>query len=53
MPEDAFARALAKAKQIKITVIGRSTGRTITLPVWFVHEADTISLLPVNGASTQ
>src|SRR5262245_31133137 len=53
MRENELTRALKKARQIKITVIGRNTGRTITLPVWFVHEADTLSLLPVNGARTQ
>jgi deazaflavin-dependent oxidoreductase (nitroreductase family) len=53
MPEDAFTLALNKARQIKITMIGRNTGRTITLPVWFVHTDDTLWLLPVHGSNTQ
>ena len=53
MPEDKFTDALKKAKEIKITVIGRNTGKTITLPVWFVHENDTLWLLPVSGSKTQ
>jgi hypothetical protein len=53
MPGDTFTRALTKARQIKITVIGRNSGRTITVPVWFVHEADALGLLPVHGARTQ
>ena len=53
MPENGFTRALEKAKEIKISVIGRNTGKTITLPVWFVHEKDTLWLLPVNGSKTQ
>src|SRR5262245_52121514 len=53
MPDDAFTRALTKARQIKITVIGRTTGGPIPLPVWFVHEDDTLWLLPVEGSKTQ
>ena len=52
MPEDKFTDALKKAKEIKITVIGRNTGKEISLPVWFVHEKDTLWLLPVNGSKT-
>ena len=53
MPEDKFTRALKKANEIEITVIGRNTGGQITLPVWFVHEEDTLWLLPVKGSKTQ
>ena len=53
MPEDAFIRALTKVRQIKISVFGRNSGLTITLPVWFVHEDDTLWLLPVHGSKTQ
>ena len=53
MPENAFTRSLEKAKEIKISVTGRKTGKPITLPVWFVHENDTIWLLPVSGSKTQ
>ena len=53
MSVDTFTRALKKGRQIKISVIGRNSGRTITLPVWFVHENDTLWLLPVNGSKTQ
>jgi len=53
MPEDAFSRALTKARQIRITLIGRKSGRMITLPVWFVHVEDTLWLLPVHGRQTQ
>jgi deazaflavin-dependent oxidoreductase (nitroreductase family) len=48
---DAFTRrALTKATEIEITVIGRNTGKAVTLPVWFVHEDDTAWLLPVTGS---
>src|SRR5437870_7864549 len=53
MPEDKFTRALKNANEIEITVIGRNTGKPVTLPVWFVHENDTLWLLPVNGSKTQ
>ena len=53
MPEDKFTRALKNANEIEITVIGRNTGKAITLPIWFVHEDDALWLLPVHGSKTQ
>ena len=53
MPVDAFALGLKKGREIKISVIGRNSGRKITLPVWFVHEDDALWLLPVHGSKTQ
>ena len=44
---------LARYRQIKISVIGRKSGRTISIPVWFVEEGDTLYLLPVQGSDTQ
>src|SRR2546427_6368456 len=35
------------------TVIGRRTGRSIKIPVWFVFEENTLCLLPVYGSRTQ
>ena len=32
---------------------GRKSGRSISIPVWFVLEGDTLYLLPVQGADTQ
>lgn len=34
-------------------MIGRKTGRTISVPVWFVLEGDKLYLLPVRGSDTQ
>jgi deazaflavin-dependent oxidoreductase (nitroreductase family) len=51
--EDRFFRALKDRKQISISVTGRSSGRTITLPVWFVLVEDALWLLPVYGSETQ
>ena len=44
---------LARHRQIKISVIGRKSGNTISMPVWFVLEGDTLYLLPVQGSDTQ
>jgi deazaflavin-dependent oxidoreductase (nitroreductase family) len=44
---------LARYRQIKISVIGRKSGRTISVPVWFVLERENLYLLPVQGSKTQ
>jgi deazaflavin-dependent oxidoreductase (nitroreductase family) len=44
---------LARYREIKISVIGRKSGKTISIPVWFVAEGDTLYLLPVHGSETQ
>ena len=44
---------LARYHQIKIGVIGRKSGRTISIPVWFVLEKEKLYLLPVQGSDTQ
>jgi deazaflavin-dependent oxidoreductase (nitroreductase family) len=44
---------LARYRQIKLSVIGRKSGKTISNPVWFVAEGDTLHLLPVHGSDTQ
>lgn len=43
---------LQKLRQIKLTVVGRRTGKTISIPVWFVMD-DKLYLLPVQGSDTQ
>ena len=47
-----FTQALASTRELEITVTGRKTGRTISLPVWFVHEGHTLYLLPVKGSDS-
>ena len=51
--EDRIDRLLKNRRQISISVIGRRTGRTITLIVWFVSADDALWLLPVYGSRTQ
>jgi deazaflavin-dependent oxidoreductase (nitroreductase family) len=43
---------LSRASEITITVIGRKSGRAISIPIWFVFE-DKLYLLPVQGSDTQ
>lgn len=47
-----FLQALKDRDEIEITVTGRKTGRSITLPVWFAVEEQTLYLLPVQGGRT-
>ena len=44
---------LSRSREINITVTGRKSGRTISIPVWFVLEGDKLHLLPVTGSDTQ
>ena len=44
---------LARHRQIKLSVIGRKSGLTISIPVWFVLEGEKLYLLPVQGSDTQ
>jgi deazaflavin-dependent oxidoreductase (nitroreductase family) len=51
--KDGLKDRLARYRQIQISVTGRKSGRTISRPVWFVLEGDTLFLLPVQGSETQ
>jgi hypothetical protein len=44
---------LSRYRQIKISVIGRKSGRTISISVWFVLEGEKLYLLPVQGSERQ
>jgi deazaflavin-dependent oxidoreductase (nitroreductase family) len=50
---DALKDRLSRYREINITVTGRKSGRTISIPVWFVLEEDKLYLLPVQGSDTQ
>lgn len=43
---------LNRASEITLSVKGRRSGRDIPRPVWFVHEGNTLYLLPVQGSAT-
>ncbi len=44
---------LSRSKEITISVTGRKSGRTISNPVWFAVDDNTLYLLPVQGSDTQ
>jgi deazaflavin-dependent oxidoreductase (nitroreductase family) len=50
---DVLRDRLSRSSEVTISVTGRKSGRTISIPVWFVLEGDTLNLLPVQGSGTQ
>ena len=48
-PKDSLKERLARCRQIKLSVIGRKSGKTISIPVRFMLEAEKLYLLPVQG----
>jgi len=50
MADEALDKALEKTRQAEITTVGRTSGRRISLPVWFVRRADALYVLPVGGS---
>jgi hypothetical protein len=51
--KDTLRERLTRYRQIKVGVIGRKSGRTISIPVWFVLDGEKLYLLPVQGSDTQ
>src|ERR1041385_6873395 len=45
-------KRLNSASEITLSVKGRKSRRDIPRPVWFVHEGNTLYLLPVQGSDT-
>ena len=52
MSNSEFKDALDRTSEIELTVRGRKSGQDISRPVWFVHENNTLYLLPVQGSET-
>jgi len=50
---DTLKDRLSRSREIKISVIGRKSGHTISNPIWFVLDGDKLYLLPVQGSETQ
>ena len=50
---DALKNRLSRSREINIAVTGRKSGRSISIPVWFVSEDNKLYLLPVSGSDTQ
>ena len=47
-----FRNALQNNNIIEISVIGRTSGRRIVLPIWFALDGDKLYLIPVKGSDT-
>jgi deazaflavin-dependent oxidoreductase (nitroreductase family) len=52
-PKNVLKDRLVRYRRINLSVIGRKSGKTISNPVWFVLEGETLYLLPVRGSDTQ
>jgi hypothetical protein len=52
MAADELKNALQDARELELTVTGRSSGKESTRPIWFVLEGDKLLLLPVGGADS-
>ena len=50
---DVLRDRLSRSSEVTISVTGRKSGRTNSIPVWFVLEGATLNLLPVQGSGTQ
>jgi len=50
---DALETRLSRLREITISVTGRKSGRTISIPVWFALQEGKLYLLPVSGSDTQ
>lgn len=51
--KDTLKERLGRYREIKISVIGRKSGKKISIPVWFVLEGEKLYLLPVAGSESQ
>ena len=52
MTDDDFRKALDSTGELRITFVGRKTGKKFSTPVWFVYQGDKVYLLPVNGTAS-
>ena len=50
---DALEARLSRLREITLSVTGRKSGRTISIPVWFALEQGKLYLVPVSGSDTQ
>jgi deazaflavin-dependent oxidoreductase (nitroreductase family) len=50
---DSIKDRLSRFREINISVTGRKSGRSISIPVWFVMDDQKLYLLPVYGSDTQ
>lgn len=51
--KDSLRDRLSRSREINISVTGRKSGRTISIPIWFVADDAKLYLLPAHGSDTQ
>ena len=52
MAGEDFMKALEDSREIELTVTGRTSGREISKPVWFVQDGERLYLVPVKGSDS-
>jgi hypothetical protein len=45
--------ALKSAQELKISFVGGKTGKSFSIPVWFVTSGEKVELLPVGGIKSK
>ena len=53
MAQADFRTALQGTNEVEITVTGRTSGRSLSYPVWFSLDGDKLYLIPVKGSDTE
>jgi deazaflavin-dependent oxidoreductase (nitroreductase family) len=53
MQNETLRDQLSRSDELNLAVTGRKSGRTISVPVWFVLDNGKLYLLPVHGSDTQ
>ncbi|HTQ61856.1 MAG TPA: nitroreductase/quinone reductase family protein [Candidatus Solibacter sp.] len=51
--KDTLRSRLSRSREISISVTGRKSGRSISIPIWFVWDEEKLYLLPAKGSDTQ
>jgi deazaflavin-dependent oxidoreductase (nitroreductase family) len=52
MTDEQFKKSLEGSREIELTVTGRTSGREISKPVWFVRDREKLYLVPVRGSDS-
>jgi deazaflavin-dependent oxidoreductase (nitroreductase family) len=52
MAGEEFNKALETSREVELTVTGRTSGREISTPVWFVRDGEKLYLVPMHGPDT-
>lgn len=48
-----FSSAVQNISEIQITVTGRTSGRSLSYPIWFTLDGEKLYLIPVKGSDTE